>query len=140
MGSRRKARATAGDPPPRDERLDAALDLVALEQADRIVAAGQAGDEGLEALEALLVQAAQLVHRLLVVVDAEVEARVVLVAVDAQRRRLYGKSLERLQPFIACLPGRHDPVGLLQRDEIERRVAAFVAECQGGRGGPGLAS
>jgi len=58
----------------------------------------------------------------------------------AELRRLYGKSLERLQPFIACLPGRHDPVGLLQRDEIERRVAAFVAECQGGRGGPGLAS
>jgi hypothetical protein len=43
-----------------DERLDAALDLVAMEQADRIVAAGQAGDERLQALEALLVQAAQL--------------------------------------------------------------------------------
>jgi len=58
----------------------------------------------------------------------------------AELRRLYAKSLERLQPFIACLPGRHDPVGLLQRDEIERRVEAFVAEHQGGRGGPGLAS
>jgi uncharacterized Ntn-hydrolase superfamily protein len=42
-------------------------------------------------------------------------------------RRLYEKSLERLQPFIACLPGRRDPVGLLHRDEIERRVEAFVA-------------
>jgi hypothetical protein len=42
----------------------------------------------LQPLEALFVQPAQLVERLLVVVDAEVEARVVLVAVDAQRRRL----------------------------------------------------
>jgi len=47
-------------------------------------------------------------------------------------RRLYEKSLERLQPFIACLPGRRDPVGLLHRDEIERRVEAFVAGRQGG--------
>ena len=54
-------------------------------------------------------------------------------------RRVYEKSLERFQPFIACLPGRHDPVGLLHRDEIERRVEAFVAERPAGRGGPGLA-
>ena len=47
-------------------------------------------------------------------------------------RRLYEKSLERLQPFIACLPGRRDPVGLLHRDEIERRVEAFVAGRQRG--------
>jgi uncharacterized Ntn-hydrolase superfamily protein len=58
----------------------------------------------------------------------------------AELRRLYQKSLERFQPFLACLPGRHDPVGLLQRDEIERRVEAFVAERQRGDGGPGLAS
>ena len=58
----------------------------------------------------------------------------------AELRRLYEKSLERFQPFIACLPGRHDPVGLLHRDEIERRVEAFVAERQGGSGGPRLAS
>ena len=58
----------------------------------------------------------------------------------AELRRLYEKSLERLQPFLACLPGRHDPVGLLHRDEIERRVEAFVAERQGGAAGPRLAS
>ena len=46
----------------------------------------------------------------------------------AELRRLYEKSLERFQPFLACLPGRHDPVGLLHRDEIERRVEAFAAE------------
>jgi hypothetical protein len=55
-------------------------------------------------------------------------------------RRLYEKSLERFQPFIACLPGRHDPVGLLHRDDIERRVDEFVAERRRGDGGPGLAS
>ena len=42
-------------------------------------------------------------------------------------RRLYEKSLERFQPFIACLPGRHDPVGLTDRVEIEARIAAFHA-------------
>jgi uncharacterized Ntn-hydrolase superfamily protein len=58
----------------------------------------------------------------------------------AELRRLYEKSLERLQPFIACLPGRHDPVGVLQRDEIERRVEAFLAARRHGGDGPGLAS
>ncbi len=46
----------------------------------------------------------------------------------AELRRLYEKSLERFQPFVACLPGRRDPVGLLHRDEIEARVEAFAAE------------
>ncbi len=41
-------------------------------------------------------------------------------------RRLYDKSLERFQPFVACLAGRDDPVGLLQRDAIEARIAAFA--------------
>ncbi|MGI4778266.1 MAG: DUF1028 domain-containing protein [Janthinobacterium lividum] len=41
--------------------------------------------------------------------------------------RLYRKSLERYQPFIACLAGRHDPVGLTDRAEIEARVARFHA-------------
>ena len=50
-------------------------------------------------------------------------------------RRLYDKSLERFQPFLACLPGRRDPVGLLQRDEIEARVEAFAAE-RARAGGP----
>ena len=45
----------------------------------------------------------------------------------AELRRLYEKSLERFQPFVACLAGRNDPVGLLHRDEIERRIDAFTA-------------
>lgn len=40
-------------------------------------------------------------------------------------RRLYDKSLERYQPFMACLPGRHDPVGLTDRSEIEARIQRF---------------
>jgi uncharacterized Ntn-hydrolase superfamily protein len=42
-------------------------------------------------------------------------------------QRLYDRSLERFQPFVACLAGRHDPVGLIDRDAIEARVAAFHA-------------
>ena len=45
--------------------------------------------------------------------------------------RLYAKSLERFQPFVACLAGRADPVGLLDRDEIESRIAAFTSTRRG---------
>lgn len=41
--------------------------------------------------------------------------------------RLYRKSLERYQPFMACLAGRHDAVGLTDRDEIEARILRFHA-------------
>ena len=42
----------------------------------------------------------------------------------AELRRLYEKSLERFQPFVACLAGRNDPVGLLRsrRDRGPRRA------------------
>lgn len=42
--------------------------------------------------------------------------------------RLYQKSLERYQPFMACLPGRHDATGLTDRAEIEARIAGFHAQ------------
>jgi uncharacterized Ntn-hydrolase superfamily protein len=45
----------------------------------------------------------------------------------AELRRLYAVSLQRFQPFIACLPGRHDPVGELDRARIEGRIEAFHA-------------
>lgn len=48
-------------------------------------------------------------------------------------QRLYRKSLERYQPFIACLAGRHDPVGLTDRAEIEARISAFHAARDGRR-------
>ena len=36
--------------------------------------------------------------------------------------RLYRKSQERFQAFVACLPRRGDPVGVTDRAEIERRI------------------
>ena len=45
----------------------------------------------------------------------------------AELRRLYEVSLERFQPFVACLAGRHDPVGLTDRAAIEARVQQFHA-------------
>jgi uncharacterized Ntn-hydrolase superfamily protein len=42
--------------------------------------------------------------------------------------RLYGKSLERFQPFVACLPRRDDPVGVTDRQELERRIERFRAD------------
>ena len=45
----------------------------------------------------------------------------------AELRRLYNKSLERYQPFVACLPRRADPVGITDRAVIEEHVASFAA-------------
>lgn len=42
--------------------------------------------------------------------------------------RIYRKSLERFQPFISCLAGRHDPVGVIDRALIEERIARFQGE------------
>ncbi|MGE0315501.1 MAG: DUF1028 domain-containing protein [Lautropia sp.] len=39
--------------------------------------------------------------------------------------RLLLKSRERFQPFVACLARRADPVGVTDRDEIQRRVDAY---------------
>ena len=48
-------------------------------------------------------------------------------------QRLYTVSLQRFQPFVACLARRDDPVGELQRDRIEARIAAFQAAQPGAR-------
>ena len=45
----------------------------------------------------------------------------------AELHRLYAVSLDRFQPFVACLAGRHDGVGLIDRDAIEARIADFHA-------------
>ena len=55
-------------------------------------------------------------------------------------QRLHQVSLQRSQPFMACLAGRHDPVGLTDRDQIEARIARFHADllepcCQPGQPG-----
>jgi uncharacterized Ntn-hydrolase superfamily protein len=40
-------------------------------------------------------------------------------------QRLYDKSLERFQPFVSALAGRHHPVGIIDRNQIEARVVQF---------------
>ena len=45
----------------------------------------------------------------------------------AELRRLYEKSLERFQPFSACLPSRGRPAGITDRAVIEAEVARFNA-------------
>ena len=41
--------------------------------------------------------------------------------------RLLQKSAERFQPFVACLPRRDDPAGIVDRTVIEARIAQFHA-------------
>ncbi|WP_395701984.1 DUF1028 domain-containing protein [Aquabacterium sp.] len=42
-------------------------------------------------------------------------------------QRLYAVSLERFQPFIACLPRRAQPAGELDRERIEQHITEFHA-------------
>jgi len=43
----------------------------------------------------------------------------------AELRRLYDKSLERFQPFVACLPRRDRPAGITDREVIEAEIENF---------------
>ena len=45
----------------------------------------------------------------------------------AELRRLYDKSLERYQPFAACLPRRANPSGIIDRTVIEAEIERFAA-------------
>jgi uncharacterized Ntn-hydrolase superfamily protein len=45
----------------------------------------------------------------------------------AELRRLFEKSLERFQPFVACLPSHANPAGILDRAVIERNIERFQA-------------
>jgi uncharacterized Ntn-hydrolase superfamily protein len=47
-------------------------------------------------------------------------------------QRLYEVSLQRFQPFVACLPRRRDPVGELDRGRIEAFIERFHAQRQTG--------
>lgn len=46
----------------------------------------------------------------------------------AELQRLYEVSLQRFQPFVGCLAGRHNPTGELDRARIEARVEEFHAQ------------
>ena len=45
----------------------------------------------------------------------------------AELRRLHDVSLERFQPFVACLPSSRDPCGITDRSVIEAEIARFQA-------------
>ena len=45
----------------------------------------------------------------------------------AELRRLYEKSFEGFQPFVACLPSRERPWGVTDRAEVEASIARFQA-------------
>jgi uncharacterized Ntn-hydrolase superfamily protein len=87
------------------------------------MAAGEAagGDKRGKQAAALRIQADEDHPQLDIRVDDHAEPLVEL-------QRLYRKSLERFQPFVACLAGRHDSVGVTDRAEIEARIARFHAE------------
>jgi len=46
----------------------------------------------------------------------------------AELRRLHAASFERFQAFMGCLATRADPTGVIDRSEIDKRVARFQAE------------
>ena len=50
-------------------------------------------------------------------------------------RRLYEKSFERFQPFVACLPSRTNAAGITDRAVIEREIERFHAERRAKAGG-----
>jgi uncharacterized Ntn-hydrolase superfamily protein len=51
----------------------------------------------------------------------------------AELRRLLDRSLERYQPFVACLPGRARPAGITNRTLIEAEIERFTAARKAGR-------
>ena len=95
----------------------------ALPFADRLLAALEAGDaaggdkRGKQAA-ALLIHTTEVYPFLDLRVDDHAEP-------FAELRRLYEKSLERFQPFLACLPSRARPAGITDRAVIEEAVARF---------------
>ncbi|GAB3661633.1 DUF1028 domain-containing protein [Ramlibacter alkalitolerans] len=87
------------------------------------LAAGEAagGDKRGKQAAALRIQADEDYPRLDLRVDDHEEP-------VQELQRLYRKSLERAQPFLACLAGRRDPVGIIDRAEIEARIERFQRE------------
>jgi uncharacterized Ntn-hydrolase superfamily protein len=102
---------------------DAYLSAAGLPLAERLLAAmaaGEAagGDKRGKQAAALRIQADEDYLQLDLRVDDHADP-------ITELQRLYQVSLQRSQPFMACLAGRHDPVGLTDRDQIEARIASW---------------
>ncbi len=90
--------------------------------AERLIAALQAGeaaggDKRGKQSAALLVFSTERYADLDLRVDDHAEPLVEL-------RRLYGKAHERFIPYLRCAPSQARPWGVLEREEIERQIAA----------------
>lgn len=101
------------------------LDHAHLPMAERLLAAMDAGeaaggDKRGKQAAALQVRTGEDYLQLDLRVDDHTEPL-------AELRRLYDKSLERAQPFIACLPGRNRPAGETDRARIEAAIERFQA-------------
>ena len=93
--------------------------------AERLIAAMQAGeaaggDKRGKQSAALVIQGAEDYRTLDLRVDDHPDPL-------AELQRLHAVSLERFQPFLACLPRAADPVGTLDRSRIEAAISAFHA-------------
>ena len=102
----------------------------ALPFAQRLIAAlaageGAGGDKRGKQAAALLVYTTEDYPALDLRVDDHADPM-------AELQRLYDKSLERYQPFTACLPSVTRPAGLTDRALIEAEVERFHAQLQAG--------
>jgi uncharacterized Ntn-hydrolase superfamily protein len=93
--------------------------------AERLIAAMQAGEaaggdkRGRQAV-ALLICTSEAYPSLDLRVDDHEDPM-------SELRRLYVKSLERFQPFVACLPSHARPAGITDRATIEAEIGRFQA-------------
>jgi uncharacterized Ntn-hydrolase superfamily protein len=97
--------------------------------AERLIAAlaagdGQGGDKRGKQAAALLIHTTEEYPALDIRVDDHAEP-------IEELRRLYEKSLERYQPFTACLPSRLRPAGITNRSVIEAEIERFQARRRG---------
>jgi len=99
-------------------RYEANTDIAFAERLIAALAAGEAagGDKRGKQAAALLIYTTERYPMLDIRVDDHVDP-------IAELARLYAKSLERFQGFVACLPKDGDPAGVTDRNEIEARIA-----------------
>jgi uncharacterized Ntn-hydrolase superfamily protein len=122
--------SAAGNMLANDEVLQASVDAFRAAQgrplAERLLAALHAGDAAGgdkrgRLAAALRIQGAEVYPALDLRVDDHAEP-------FAELQRLYEKSLERFQPFVACLARCDDPAGELDRAAIEAHIERCAAE------------
>ena len=108
---------------------EAFVAAAALPLAERLIAAMMAGeaaggDKRGKQSAALVIQGAEDYRELDLRVDDHDNPL-------AELQRLHAVSLQRFQPFVACLARREAPAGELDRTRIEAHIAAFHAARQG---------